>query len=190
MSSITPAILLFQVHISSDQVIISGVHGGALGVDISSAQPGADIPAALHLHQVPENMRSVGSEPKSSPLPKAEVVLEAEAPTSVSQPKVLPPVAAHLFDSSQHNPKAPDEEFWKDGPKVEEGVLGHVMTKASEIFGEVKERAVESLGDLKEKASGAWHAVAGVVGAAPGKELKDDQSERVVAGGVMVSGRI
>ncbi|XP_055341695.1 uncharacterized protein LOC129590470 [Paramacrobiotus metropolitanus] len=129
-------------------------YGGALGVDISSSAPQASAPAALHFHQVLETIHS-GDERVARPA--------AEIPVSPS--KVI-------------DPRAPDEDFWKDKPKnPNEGVLSQVMSRASEIYEDYRDRAGEAIGDLRERASGVWHTVAGAVAVASGKELTGRPSQ-------------
>ncbi|XP_055355190.1 uncharacterized protein LOC129600669 [Paramacrobiotus metropolitanus] len=146
--------------------------GGSLGIEMDSSAPHSTAPATLHFHQVPVNLHSVGHEPVVGPAPTTQ------KPGHLVQAASYPP-ASHS-DSSRTNPNG-------DKPKnPEEGVLGQVIHKASEIIGDVKERAGDvlgpALGELKDRATGVWQTVAGVVGAVPGKELREDQSEVIVTG--------
>ena len=63
-----------------------------------------------------------------------------------------------------------------------EGVLNQMAHKAAELYEGVKDKVAPALENVKEKASEAWHAVAGTIGAGPGSELKEDYTERLVAG--------
>lgn len=145
----------------------SGQHGGDLGVEVTSTQPAQVTAGAVHLSQVPQNFLSLVEEPKSSPLPEeeTELIYSPEAQMFVSQPK----------NPSGH----PDHK--------EDTVLDKVKHRAAEVMHEVKDLAEDAFKsikfeELKGKAADAWHAVAGAVGAGPGKELSDDQTETLVAG--------
>jgi len=155
--------------------------GGNLGVEIDSYQPAAVAPAALHLSQVPESMRSVGNEPPVEPLrPTAgKLVYEPEAGTFVPED-----TASTASGTNASSEGTPTEGLLDQVVHKAEGILSDVKDLAGTALGEVKGfLAGPTFGEMKEKASGAWHSVAGTIGAGPGKELAEDNSERVLVSG-------
>lgn len=155
---------------------------GDLGVDIASYQPASVAPTALHLHQVSENTPGhVGHEPEKHALPKVKTDF---VPPGEHQPDPT-------YHSREPYPHA-GESAAKPGAKSvqdqasktdgNEGVLNQMAHKAAELYEGVKDKVAPALENVKEKASEAWHAVAGTIGAGPGSELKEDYTERLVAG--------
>ncbi|GAU96844.1 hypothetical protein RvY_08222 [Ramazzottius varieornatus] len=171
---------------------------GDLGVDIASYQPAAVAPAVLHLHQVSENAPGhVGHEPASHALPKVKTDLvppqqQEQDPSYHSRdPYPHAPVESGTgsgssqkgsgsHDQAGASQKSANNQEQAGGAK--EGMLGQMAHKAAELYEGVKGTVAPALENVKEKASEAWHAVAGTIGAGPGPELKEDYTERVVAG--------
>ncbi|OQV14018.1 hypothetical protein BV898_11789 [Hypsibius exemplaris] len=160
-------------------------HGGDLGVEMSSTQPPAVATATLHYSQVPEGMRSVGQEPPVDALPPLpHQVGQSGVPQSTDQaPHLVYEPEAGMFvpDNSTTTEESPDAEA-ETYKATGERLLNQAVHKAEDILGEVKELAGSAFGELSAKASGAWHAMAGTIGAGPGKELAEDRSEKLVAG--------
>lgn len=122
-------------------------HGGDLGVDVNSYQPPAVAPAALHLSQVPESMRTVqiGHEPSVKPLPPVAVnlVYEPEAQTFVPDTQ-----------TSCDKPTDTSAESHKTLAQEGQELLTQAVHKAEGILGDVKDMAGTAFGEMKEKASG------------------------------------
>jgi hypothetical protein len=155
--------------------------GGSLGVDINSHQPAAVAPAALHLSQVPENMRSVGNEPPVEPLHPIPVDMKPSKLVYEPEAQMFVPDNSSSASSASSGNEMPETHTTSSQPN-NEGLLNQVVHKAEGIFVEVKDLAGTAFEEIREKATGVWHSVAGTIGAGPGKELGEDHSERLVAG--------